>query len=101
MKSASYISIAVLLGALLVTWTGASNAAGAGKGNVYRRGGNAAEHRSEKGAQNTNSQWSADPDRGWVRAEERHKMHDERDGAAGRAKQNNGKSKGKGKANKF
>lgn len=96
MKSVSYISIAVLLGALLVTWTDARDAAGAGKGNVYRRGGNAAEHRSDKGAQNTNSQWSADPDRGWVRAEERHKMHDEKDGAAGRVKPKNGKSKGKG-----
>ncbi|MGE5220732.1 MAG: hypothetical protein ACM3SP_27295 [Chloroflexota bacterium] len=101
MKRVSDISAAVLLGALLVTWTAASDAASSGKGNVSRRGGNAVEHRSEKGALNSNSQWSADPDRGWVRADERHKMHDEKDGVADRVKQNNGKSKGKGKSKRF
>ena len=101
MKRVSDISAAVLLGALLVTWPGASDAAGSGNGHVNRRGGNAAEHRSEKGELNTNSQWSADPDRGWVRADERHKMREEKDGTADRVRQNNGKSKGKGKPNKF
>jgi hypothetical protein len=30
---------------------------------------------SEKGSTNSNAQWSADPERGWVRAEGRHDLH--------------------------
>jgi hypothetical protein len=29
---------------------------------------------SAKGKENTNAQWSADPDHGWVRANERHEL---------------------------
>jgi hypothetical protein len=100
MKRFSTLLAAALLSVSLGTWTGAAQAAGAGKGAAKQRGGKAAEHRSEKGTLNTNGQWSADPERGWVRAEERHKMRDERDSGANREKQNNGKSKGKGKAKK-
>jgi hypothetical protein len=52
---------------------------------------------SEKGTTNSNAQWSADPARGWVRAEERHEVRDEKQNV------NKGKgksSKGKGKRDK-
>jgi hypothetical protein len=32
---------------------------------------------SERGSANTNAQWSADPERGWVRAEKRHELHEQ------------------------
>lgn len=71
--------------------------AAAGK-EVNQRGGKAAEHMSTKGAQNSNPQWSADPDRGWVRADERHKLR----GNAGSANsgKNNERPRGKGKTKK-
>ena len=56
-----------------------------------QRGGQAKSHMSSKGAANTNAQWSADPERGWVRAEERHQRHEESD------KKNSGKHTAKGK----
>lgn len=31
-------------------------------------------HMSDKGRANTNAQWSADPEKGWVRAEERQQV---------------------------
>lgn len=41
-------------------------------------GGKAASYISDKGSANTNAQWSADPERGWVRAEERREAREER-----------------------
>ncbi len=101
MKASGNVLVAVLLSGLLVLWSNASEAAGAGKDAGKPRGGKATAHRSENGTLNTNSQWSADPERGWMRAEERHKMHDEKESGADRVKQNNGKAKGEGKPNKF
>ena len=98
MKLAKYVVAAMVLSALLDT--SAAIAAGPGKNSSNQRGGKAAEHMSTKGAANTNDQWSADPERGWVRAEERHKQH-ENGGAASNTNQTNGKPKAKGKANKF
>jgi len=98
MKLAKYVVAAMVLSALLDTR--AAIAAGPGKNSGNQRGGKAAEHMSTKGAANTNAQWSADPERGWVRAEERHKQH-ENGGASSNTNQTNGKPKAKGKANKF
>ena len=98
MKLAKYVVAAMVLSALLDT--SAAIAAGPGKNSGNQRGGKAAEHMSTKGAANTNAQWSADPERGWVRAEERHKQH-ENGGALSNTNQTNGKPKAKGKANKF
>ena len=98
MKLAKYVVAAMVLSALLDT--SAAIAAGPGKNSGNQRGGKAAEHMSTKGAANTNAQWSADPERGWVRAEERHKQH-ENVGASSNTNQTNGKPKAKGKANKF
>jgi Flp pilus assembly protein TadB len=67
--------------------------AAAGKRGTNQPGTKAAEQMSTKGASNSNAQWSADPTRGWVRADERHKMHEKADAT----KSNNVKSQGKGK----
>jgi hypothetical protein len=98
MKLTKYVIAAMVLSALLETST--AMAAGPGKNSANQRGGKAAEHMSTKGAANTNAQWSADPERGWVRAEERHKQQ-EKGGVSSDTNQANGKPKAKGKANKF
>jgi hypothetical protein len=99
MKPARFIIAAMMLSAMLINSPAAAMAAG-GKGGTNQRGGKAAEHMSDKGAANSNAQWSADPDRGWVRSDERHKVH-EKDGASGARNQRDEKPKGKGKSNKY
>jgi hypothetical protein len=89
------ISVVALLG----NFTTSAFGAAAGKGGVNHRGGRADERMSAKGAANTNAQWSADPDRGWVRADERHKLN-EKPGSSNPGK-NQEKQKGKGKGKKF
>lgn len=89
------ISVAVLLGNVTPPAFGAA----AGKGSVDQRGGRAGERMSAKGTANTNAQWSADPERGWVRADERHKLN-EKPGSSNPGK-NHEKQKGKGKGKKF
>ncbi len=74
MRSASYI----VAGALLIFLCSPPAVAGGGKGNASRRGGEAASHMSVRGFENSNAQWSADPQRGWVRANERHELHEQR-----------------------
>jgi hypothetical protein len=100
MKSFGYLLAAGLLGLLLGTGTHAAEAGTADKGNANQRGGRAAERMSDKAVLNNNSQWSADPEHGWVRAEERHKMRDERRSTINQNKKGRGNSKSKGKANK-
>jgi hypothetical protein len=87
----------VILIAVLVDCNGIAFGAAAGKGNANKRGANAAAQMSTTGASNSNAQWSADPVRGWVRADERHKMQEKTSDAT---KQNDGMQKGKGKGKK-
>jgi hypothetical protein len=82
--------------ALMGNFAGLAFGAAAGRGVGNQRGGKAAEQMSTKGAINTNAQWSADPDRGWIRADERHKLNQKADSSNG--VKNNEKQKGKGKA---
>jgi hypothetical protein len=56
------------------------------------KGSKPGEQMSEKGQANTNAQWSADPEKGWVRAEERRDLRDERPD-----KRNHKRTKGNGK----
>jgi hypothetical protein len=93
MKFANNIVVAMLLSALV--HTSAANAASADKNKGTQRGGKAAEHMSNKGSVNTNAQWSADPERGWVRADERH-TQDKKNGVTSETKKPKTKSKGKG-----
>jgi hypothetical protein len=74
--------------ALLGSSTGYTFAAGEGKGPRHSRGA-ANEPRSGK------SIWSADPERGWVRTNER--RNDRNDADRGRGENGKKKSKGKGK----
>jgi hypothetical protein len=85
--------------ALMGSPAGLAFGAAAGKGSVNQHGGKAAEQMSTKGTLNTNAQWSADPDRGWIRADERHKLH-QNAGSSNKVK-NNEPQKGKGKPKKF
>jgi hypothetical protein len=84
------MGIAILSG-LLPCLTSASAEAGQEKGETTTsRGGKASTYM--KGAANTNAQWSADPEKGWVRAEERHKLQNERQ-STDKSKKNAGKHK--------
>jgi hypothetical protein len=89
----------VVLIAVLVDYNGIAFGAAAGKGTTHQRGANAAAQMSTKGASNSNAQWSADPVRGWVRADERQKMQ-EKNAPSAATKQNDGMQKGKGKGKK-
>jgi hypothetical protein len=94
MKPPKYLIAAITLHALLAFTISTVGAASGGKNDANQRGGKGAEHRSSKGSFNTNSQWSADPDKGWVRADERHKQHD-KDHPRDDVRPKNGKPKGK------
>jgi len=94
MKPNKYIAVFSLLNALAFCSTHSSANAGQGdKGS--QRGGQANSHMSDKGSANTNAQWSADPERGWVRADERHQQHEESQ-TKDKAKQSRGKQKANG-----
>ena len=85
-----------LLGAIVFAVTlgdfdDCAHGAAAGKRGDDRRPGTAAEQMGTKGGTNPNAQWSADPDRGWVRAEDRHQMTNE----AAHEHKNKGKARGK------
>jgi hypothetical protein len=94
MKPINSVFVLQLLVALWLNFPAVVNAAGA-RNSVNQRGGRAAEHMSGKGSSNNNAQWSADPDKGWVRADERHKAHEKKD-STGEANRQNGKAKSKG-----
>ena len=91
-------AIAVMIwAALLSGFAGSAFGAAAGNGTANQRG-KAAEHLSERGRANSNAQWSADPDRGWVRADERHRLREKSDTPE---KHNNGQKKATGKTRKL
>jgi len=67
-----YIAVFGLLHALTLCVLDKTVSAGQGKESSVGRGEKA--KMSAKGKENTNAQWSADPDHGWVRANERHEL---------------------------
>ena len=94
MKPKKYVAVFSLLNALAFCLT--HSAANAGQGDKgSQRGGQANSHMSSKGSSNSNAQWSADPERGWVRAEERQQRQDE-SRETSKAKKNGGKHNAKG-----
>lgn len=93
MKPNKYVAVFTLLNALTLCFTNISADAGQGKGASAQRGGQAGTNMSTKGQANTNAQWSADPERGWVRAKERHQLHEQSQSTT-KTKQNRGKHKG-------
>ncbi len=100
MKAAHYLITA----ALLLFLCSSPAVAGRGKGGASRAGGQAASHMSVQGFENNNAQWSADPQRGWVRANERHELHEQhhtppasKDNAGRRKDQTQYRGRGSGK----
>jgi len=94
MKPKKYLAVLSVLSILAFSLTHASaNAGQDDKGS--NRGGQANSHMSSKGSANSNAQWSADPERGWVRADERQQRQDESQ-AMSKSKQNRGKQKANG-----
>jgi hypothetical protein len=91
MKLSKYVTMVLLLSALNFFSLYAPANAQQGK---KKAGGRADSYMSEKGSANTNAQWKADPERGWVRADERHERHDQNQS---NKKQNQGKRKGQDK----
>lgn len=75
MKSTRYVAILTILNALLLCFSDSLTQAGQAKGSGSHRGGQAGSHMSGKGLENNNAQWFADPERGWIRAEERRELH--------------------------
>ena len=84
MKSAKFAALLVLVNALLIVATTTSSAAQA-KHPPGQRGDQAASHMSTKGSPHGNDQWSADPERGWVRGDEARGSKDQRASARQRS----------------
>jgi hypothetical protein len=94
MKLNRYASVVLLLSVLTFAAT-ASMAAERGKKKAGS-GGQADSHMSGKGSANTNAQWTADPERGWIRADERRDRHPQSHSAT-KPKDNRSKPKGQDK----
>jgi hypothetical protein len=77
MKSAKVAAQFLLLNALLSIGTTSGGAAQA-KHSPSQRGGQAAQQTNSRGSQHRNHQWSADPERGWVRGDANHGANDQR-----------------------
>jgi hypothetical protein len=90
MKRNQFVSVFLLLNALAFCLTHSPAHSGQAK-NDAGRGGQASSHMSGKGAANNNAQWSADPERGWVRADESREQREE--SRPGKTKKNGGKHK--------
>ena len=73
-KSTVAFLAVLLLGLLQFAFNSRAAAAGTGKNLNNHRGGQASAHMSPDGSANSNAQWSADPSRGWIRANERHEL---------------------------
>jgi len=95
MQPNRYVAVFGLLNALTLGVTNMLASAGQEKGPSVNHG--EKPKMSAKGKANTNAQWSADPDHGWVRADERHELQARRKSDEG-SKQ--GREKQKGKADK-
>lgn len=77
MKSAKVAALLVLFNALLSIGTTLGGAAQA-KHSPSQRAGHTTGQTSSKGSAHGNHQWSADPERGWVRGDEAHGANDQR-----------------------
>ena len=71
MKANRIMTAILLLNVLTSGMTNSGATAGQEKGETREHGRQASEHMSVKALTNTSAQWSADPERGWVRADER------------------------------
>ena len=72
MKANKHIAAWLFLNILTLGTIHSPVGAAQAKAEPSQRGGQSNKHMNAKGLTNTNAQWSADPERGWVRADERH-----------------------------
>jgi hypothetical protein len=89
------LAIAILLLANVTN----SVVAAEGARNPHQQRGAVSTTNSSKPGTNQNGQWSADPERGWVRSDESHST-ERRDRLSTAPRQTDGKSKGSSKARK-
>jgi hypothetical protein len=94
MKRNQYVFVFLLLNALAFCLTHSPAHSGQAKKDAGRAG-QASSHTNSKGAASNNAQWSADPERGWVRADERREQRQE-SRQASKTKKNGGKHKANG-----
>jgi hypothetical protein len=92
--------VALLALSAMINVAGSAPAAGDGEGDRKQRGRSLGERRGGKDFAGSATQWSADPELGWVRTNERRRSR-EHYGSAREAKPNSDKPKGKGKGRKF
>lgn len=97
MNIASYISVLPIAILLLANSSSLVVAADKAK-NAVKHHGTASNTNTSKSRTDQNALWSADPDRGWVRSDERHII--QRRERLSTAKETDGKTKGSGKARK-
>ncbi len=95
MKLKNRTVVMLILGALLISAGSQAAAKDQSKHLTNHRDDKAATQMSGKGSANHNAQWSADPTRGWVRADERQELR-KPSVAAKIATKRNEKTKGKG-----
>lgn len=95
MKSSKVVAVSLLLNAFVGIGTTSGGAAKA-KYSPGQRAGQAAQQMSSKGSAHSNHQWSADPERGWVRGDDAHGADDQRAASKGR-NQSRAQSHDKGK----
>ena len=88
---------AMILATLLSVLTASTIGAEPGKG-ARTQASKSAQPRSERERANSNAQWSADPERGWVRAGERHRQNAP---SGSPKKRSRSHQKGEGKSNKL
>jgi hypothetical protein len=93
-----YLSVLAIAILLVANLSSSLVAAGQAKNPPKQHDAGSSKNRS-KASTNQNAQWSADPDRGWVRSDESHTIR-RRDRLSTFAKETDGKNKGSGKARK-
>jgi hypothetical protein len=93
MNAAKRLWAATLLSGLVVSLTSISAGAGENEGKTPRREGQSSTRMSSN-ADKTNVQWSADPEKGWVRANERPAPVDDKKDKQDSKKKENDKQNG-------
>jgi hypothetical protein len=91
-KSLALFVLVIALSGFGPTTAGAAQA----KHSSNQRGSHAPTHKDSRGAVQGNQQWSADPERGWVRRENESALREQRS-AGKQHDQGRGRSNGKGK----
>ena len=98
MKAKKYMTFFLFLNALTFGMTNSLPTAAERKEDKPKRGDQADARLSVNVLDNTNAEWSADPERGWVRTDERRKLHDQ---SQSKTKANQTRQKQKGNIAKY